>query len=707
MTTPSTDTLNIFNTLVLYEKIPKNRVKNLKGVKIDLVPLDEKKKLDKYTKYFNNEGYRVEYQLPELKNYGRVKQVPYTGLGTFCKEVRGYLAKDIYIDIDMVNCHPVILGSIFKKEGICCEIIEEYINDRSNFLKTEKIEKQDFLIMINKETYGGTGKIKKLHSQIYELLLPKVMSQCPELTNNIKRSKVDNKKGKIIANFLQHKEFQILSELYNYGTNNGLIIDTLMHDGFFVRITETINKKVIEEQFIQKFEELCVSKFEISMKFKVKEHNTTIQIDDNKDSIDSYDFVKKNFEKNHCKIVNKSFFIKELDNGDFITLNEKSLITSYKHLVYQKINDEGEFVNTKFINEWLFDPKMRIYEDIDCFPNKSKCPKNIFNVWKNFEMENVSIYETKEHELKDILNHIKILCNNEDSVYNYFIKWIGQMIKYPEIKTVCPVFISKQGAGKGTLINLLRKMLGNKKILETTDPVRDVYGQFNGQMANSFLININEIGKKDTMDSMGKIKGLITDYELVINTKGMNSYSTNSYHRFIITTNEKEPITTSKDERRMVVIRSSDEKIGDKEYFTKLNLYLEDINVIKTCYEFFKSLNDLDKFGLLPIPSTSHQKNLQELAESPIELWLKDLVFSTQENYIEMTGKESYESFKQYTETNGFKYEINAIKLGVRLKLLGIKGIEKGPHKRHGETKIYNVKEIQNYFNKPVFDYFK
>jgi hypothetical protein len=93
------------------------------------------------------------------------------------------------------------------------------------------------------------------------------------------------------------------------------------------------------------------------------------------------------------------------------------------------------------------------------------------------------------------------------------------MIQFPEVKSICPTLISKEGAGKGTLITLFRKMLGSFKIMETTDPSRDVWGNFNGQMADSFLIVINEIGKKDTMDSIGKIKGLITDTELVINSK--------------------------------------------------------------------------------------------------------------------------------------------------------------------------------------------
>lgn len=694
-----TPTESIFNTLILYEKIPKNRVKNLKACKVDMVPLDEKKKLDKYVKYFSNDGFRVEYQLPELKNYGRIKQVPYTGLGTFCKEVRGYLAKGIYIDVDMVNCHPVILNSLFKKGGIDNKIIEDYVNNRTNFLESEKITKEDFLKMINKETCEANGKIKQLHTQIYSLLLSKITVECPELVNSIKKSKTENKKGKIIANYLQNIEFKMLSELFKFGSENGLLIDTLMHDGFFIRITDTINAKVIEENFIPKFEELIKNKFNIDMFFKIKEHDNTIKIEENQNTYLDYESVKRTFEKNHCKIINKSFFIKETDDNSLVVLTEKALTTSYKHLVYQETDEEGSIKTKPFISNWLFDNSMRIYEDIDCYPDTDKCPKNIFNVWRKFDMEFILEYVHKEAELQEILNHIKVLCGNNEEVYDYFIKWIAQMIQCPEIKSICPSLISKQGAGKGTLMQLFRKMLGNKKIMESTDPSRDVYGQFNGQMANGFLININEIGKKDTMDSIGKIKALITDSEITINTKGVNSYSTKSYHRFIITTQSMEPIETTQDDRRNFIFRCSDEKCGDKAYFERLYSLLDDLNVVKTCYEYFKSLKGADKFGTLKMPKTEHQKDLQTLSTSPIELWLQQLANFSSEETFEMTGSEALESFKVYCDHNGFKYEINSQKLGVRVKQLGIKGVSEGKHSRNGVVRTYNTREIKKHFS--------
>lgn len=141
------------------------------------------------------------------------------------------------------------------------------------------------------------------------------------------------------------------------------------------------------------------------------------------------------------------------------------------------------------------------------FPNASKCPLNIYNLWIPFLGHSYKgPYETNQNGFEMIMKLIKVLCGNEPVVYNYILQWIGQMIQFPEIKTIVPTFISKQGSGKSTLIKILCKLLGQLKVLETTNPERDVWGQFNSVMMDTFLINLNELSKKDTLEAEGKIQ---------------------------------------------------------------------------------------------------------------------------------------------------------------------------------------------------------
>jgi phage/plasmid-associated DNA primase len=318
-------------------------------------------------------------------------------------------------------------------------------------------------------------------------------------------------------------------------------------------------------------------------------------------------------------------------------------------------------------------------------------------MWKPFDMELVNDYEEKPDELAVILNHIKILCGNDEVVTDYFIKWIAQMIQYPEVKSICPTLISKEGSGKGTLLLLIEKMIGFNKYFETTNPMRDIWGDFNGRMANTFLINLNEMSKKDTLECQGRIKGLITDGKLTINNKGMNQYQIQSYHRFIVTTNNEDPIVTKSDDRRNLVIRTSDELKGNDEYFKKMNEMINDVNVIKTFYEYLKNIPNMENFREIPLPQTEHQNEMKEMNMDIEERWVRDMV-STRETDFEMSGTDNFKSFMDFCIENGIEYKTNALKLGLKIKRLIGDCIDKGRDK-NGMKMIFLVEKIRKKLN--------
>lgn len=685
----------MLDSAVRYERVSKNRVKNLLVSSIDVVPIEEKGKLNKYTKQYKSEelGYEIVYQRPEFKDFGRIKEIPFTGLGTFGRAVRGYLANGVYTDVDMVNCHPRIIENEFEVNGIDCKVIRKFTDNREEFLKRENITKEEFLRMVNKEDYEGHSEdVNFIHSQIYGLLVPIILKNYPEMAAQVRKSRLRNKNGALVANYLQHKEFAILNEVYKVCVAHELSVDVFMHDGFFVRMTPEVTKERVSE-VIPKLTEAVMDKFGFGMEFKIKEHDLSLVdlIDNNCAS--GYGKMKADFELEHCKIINKSLFVKETKSG-YQLFTEKGLMVSYKHLNFQ---ENGETVS--FIMSWLKDSSMRIYTDLDCFPKPELCPKDIYNIWKPFRVTTLTVSPSLEADgLNMILNHIRILCGNEDVVFEWFCRWIGHMLVFPERKTFCPVLISKQGGGKGRLLDLMRQLLGASKVFECTTPDRDVWGQFNGRMKESFLVNINELSKKSTFDSMGQIKGLITDEDITINEKGVAQYTTRSYHRFIITTNSDDPIETSYDDRRFLIIRASDEKCGDSEYFTGLMDNIQDDSVIVACYKHFTSLEGLEKFHSEKLPTTSFQDNLRENSLTPIETWIRDCVCAkAKSGEVKYTNAEVYNSFKTYCLDNGIKYETSCPKLNIKLLNLRLPGVANGRSKVE-RLKTFNIAELRKHF---------
>ena len=94
-----------------------------------------------------------------------------------------------------------------------------------------------------------------------------------------------------------------------------------------------------------------------------------------------------------------------------------------------------------------------------------------------------------------------------------------------------PIFVSDEGIGKGTFLKIIERLLGKEKFLETTSPEDSVWGKFNSLMASVYFVYINEFGKKNQEDADGRIKGLLTDGNLLIEGKGKDPYPIISYHR--------------------------------------------------------------------------------------------------------------------------------------------------------------------------------
>jgi len=622
-------------------------------------------------------------------------------------KIRGFLLRDITTDIDMKNAHPVILKYLCKINNIECPNLSYYVENRNSILeRLGKYYKTEFLKAVNTDKINKKAKDDyfKAFDKECKVIQKKITSlECyKHIVNSVPSTREYNWLGSAINRILCVYENKIIQEVISILNSKQIEICSLMFDGLM-----SYGNYYNDNTLLKEIEEFVENKFEgLKMEFSYKEHCADIVIPSEftieekkiKPLEKSFEKVSDEFEKQHSKITNKGIFIKQLET-DNIVLSKQHIKTSYEHLVYEKYDKDNNIKQMNFINDWLVNnPNQRCYEDIGIYPNNDLCPSNYFNMWRKFSMEIVTEWEHHEEGLKMILNHIRVLCNNEETVYNYFIAWIAQMIQYPEVKSTCPTLISKEGAGKSTIMRLFENMLGKAKIFETTNPSRDVFGEFNNHMANSFLVNLNELSKKETLESEGKIKGLISDPTITINNKGVNKFDIQSYHRFIITTNNEEPIKTTKDDRRKFIIRSSDEKCGDVEYFKKLYELLDDVNVIKTCYEYFKSIPNMDDFKKLPLPVTEYQAELKELSKSPIESWLEHFTQQNQgRDYIELKSQSIYEKFNDWAIENGLEYKIDALKLMVRINRLNINGIEKHKTKNGNLTK-FDIDKMKKHF---------
>jgi energy-coupling factor transporter ATP-binding protein EcfA2 len=443
-----------------------------------------------------------------------------------------------------------------------------------------------------------------------------------------------------------------------------------------------------------------------------------IQLEEKKVTRLAYLKMKQDFELTHFKIINKASFMQK-DEKKFFMRTKKQMIEAYEHLVYyQFTNEDGDDIQLHFISEWIKDPQIKNYIDVGVYPNNEKCPKNFLNMWIPFAME-VNRVEgpCDDVSLSFILNHLLILCDNDKVVHDYFSLWIAQMIQYPEFKSTCPILIGHQGGGKGTFMELMKKLLGDEKVLITAQPDKHVWGNFNTLMANAFLVGLDEMTKSMTTSASEFIKNLITDPKININDKGHSAYMLESYHHFMMMTNKEDGgISTEKGDRRKLMIRISDELVGNKTYFDTFYAYLDDPVVMRNVYDYFKNMKDVPQM-LPPPPGSEFQDNLKSLTENHYIRWLKDFVMTSFDEkqllctegsdfYIEgddefccqLFATDFYKRFCKWRDTNGETFDTTPLKMGVNLKNMRVKGIEKGKATNKGVKTKFNLTVLKKSF---------
>ena len=622
----------------------------------------------------------------EKDQVGRLYVKGGEGLQSFPFDIRNPLLENFYWDADMSNCHYVLISKLGKDLGVSTVAIDEYNNNRdvalSKLSSNRKFSKTAFL----KAMYGGDIK---LYNDFYsdeehiidgdKTLLKRITTEITTITDLmygmdkyeyirkiIKANKKKNPKFSMLSLILQTEERKCLLEMLNYMKSQNRSVDILIHDGCEIR--KLLNETEFPAHLLRECEEYIKSKTGYIHRLELKplKHNFKLNEDSN-DSEVVFKILSKEFEKTHAKIIDLGSYIKEYDDK-VIMMSKEKIKSAYEHMKCG-INKMG--FNVSFIDKWMkLNDNIRKYTTIDMYPNTNECPSDTYNLWRPFAFQLYEgNYEPNEEGKNRFFNHVKILCNNDDTSYKYVLKWIVHMMKYPHKKSTTPTFLSDQGSGKGTLIKFITIILGNKKVFETAEPSRDVWGNFNEMMKDCYLVVLNELNKKESKDSEDKIKMLQTDPSLTINIKGGTKFVMKSYHHFMITSNNENPIKSVKGDRRNFITKSSDEKKGDLDYFTQLNKDFEDINIIRTIVDALLEIEVNENFGSEVIPLTEYQTTLQDVERKPIDLWLEQLTInhSTLDS-INLSPTECLTSYKDWCKSNGFNSDgMNVQKFGLNI----------------------------------------
>jgi len=720
---------DVINTEIL-DKIINSTLKE------DSEEWNESLQLEKIRNRIQKDMLKVIYKRSKNMTYGRVVPEGNLSLSMMRRQLRHsvckWLVKEVYeeyyYDIDIENCHYVILQQLCKHNNIKCDSITKYVNNRDETLKMImdewKIERADAKRLFIIAIYGGSIQkqmqimakknasesigtntksykfISKLKTEL-EAIGKIVMDMNPNIRYEVERNKIlkeqddYNPESSTLSYFVQEYECRILECMILYCKANKHIqnnIVSLCSDGF------SIPRKNVEDldKLLKELERNVkdITGFKIKLVNKPMDEDLISELDDaqlNQESNpNSYMNVKEEFEYTHFKLLNPISYITE-DDDDIIRKTKTEFIQTYenKYYVATEKTEKGNIEKKKtFVYDWVKMKEIRTYEKVEFMP-KLAVPENVYNTFRGFEVDKIeSDVSDNKLNVKDslIYSHLFNLCGRDDKVFEYVLMMLSKKVKKPsEVTGTSLIIKSVQGCGKDTFFDWFgNNILGNKYYFNNVNHEL-LFGHFNAQLANKFLCVLNETSQKDTKDIIEQLKGTITAPEITINEKGVKPYKMKNYATFILLTNNDNPIKIDPQDRRYLAFECNNEIANDETYFRNLRKEIESKKYDKVFYDYLLTLDSENYNFVKNRPETQFNKDLKEISIPLHANFLEDLLFKKIDSKAEkkrfilnietISSTKFYESYNEYIIENNIKLEISKTLFGLQIK--NYKSIEK------------------------------
>ena len=218
---------------------------------------------------------------------------------------------------------------------------------------------------------------------------------------------------------------------------------------------------------------------------------------------------------------------------------------------------------------WLAHQGRRTYANgMGLFPD-GKVPDGWYNTWNGFSIE------PREGECSLFLKHIKeVICGGDEFNYNWLLDWCADAVQDPaNPKGTAVVMRGEEGAGKGTLANVIGELFGShyRHLIDDSH----LLSNFNAHMIDALFVFADEITWGGNVKSSGKLKGMVTERHLVGERKGVDAVGYRNMIHMMIASNSDWVIPAGKSSRRWFMLDVAEHEIGNKNYFDAVSAELE------------------------------------------------------------------------------------------------------------------------------------
>jgi hypothetical protein len=611
---------------------------------------------------------KVEYRLPKTGvgklGFGRAYGTK-GSLETLERECRGTMCREFYDDVDVINCHPVLLHQLAQRNyQVELPEVEKYCDNRTEYLKKISDNKEEAKQAVIKVFYNGKNDFPHLAPMSLEIrnFIKKHLMEDEayrELLAYVRKQE-NNTYGSFLSHILQTEERKVMMAMRQSFLNQGFNVDVLAYDGVMLRK----GKKPLEVSALREAEDFIHRATGYRINLLIKPFEFFEVTDDQKEETEEvapkvkkvdYERNKTMFEDSHFYFATTNEIVEVAPTG---RLNyEKLEHAQIKYVAYDFKHSNNMMDRTNFVKLWLNDPSRRTYHTIDMRPSEDPMifsPPVIFRYTTFPRAENAKAIWWFD-------NLIRILSNNNETIYEYIYCWLAHMIQRPfENPGTAIFFTGQKGCGKDTLGDFLVQWIVGSSLAHNYDSTAQFWEKHDTSRENRILIKLEEVSGVVNRQHVSDFKARITSADLTVNEKGKTPRTSANYNHYIGTTNEGQPVKVEEGERRYNVFACSPEWVGQFAKWTELRTVLfcpEGASVIG----HYLAEMDLGNFDPRKMPENEYLEQAIDAEISP------EKAFINQWSGESITMAEFYDLYTTFCQNQKMNHASNSKTLGLKL----------------------------------------
>ncbi|MDV2986175.1 UNVERIFIED_CONTAM: DUF5906 domain-containing protein [Methylobacteriaceae bacterium AG10] len=324
---------------------------------------------------------------------------------------------------------------------------------------------------------------------------------------------------------------------------------------------------------------------------------------------------------------------------------------------------------------WLGARDRRQFDGVEFHPDANPDPANAggtpgyFNLWRGWGCEprrggKYAVF--RDH----LLNNI---CGGDEALYAWVFGFFAHMLQRPRERLgVALVLRGGQGSGKTKIGEVFGSLIPSHYFL--VDSARYLTGNFNAHMASCLLLQADEAVWAGDKQAEGRLKGLITSAEQMVESKGIDPIRLRNFVRVVMTSNEDWVVPAGKDERRFCVLDVDGRCAQNSAYFAEMDAELADGGREALLADLLAF--DLASVDLRHVPRTDALLSQKIHSLDPIDSWWLDRLMAGAPTR-KLTDWPSYiwtdlvrDDYQEASDRRGVRHKSAETILGARLRKL-------------------------------------